>query len=146
MKLNAERRNDLPLSPDAAIAQIRNMMTEGRIEELNTRVTDDFFAVFALGQPGHFETYDALQYRQGNIAAHEYYHGQNPRWEYTDFSSGVRGEIEYIVSSAIDFTLNGQLQMKALVTEVYRLVDGQWNLARQYMEKYQPQGATSPHN
>lgn len=58
--------------------EIRKMMNEGRIIELNALITDDFFAVFSLGKVGEYETYDANAYRQGNIEAHEYYYGKNP--------------------------------------------------------------------
>lgn len=50
----------------------------------------------------------------------------------------MRGNREFVISSAIDFSLNGKLTLKALVTEVYRLEQDHWKLARQYMEKYQP--------
>lgn len=77
----------------------------------------------------------------------KYYEGKNPHWEYTDLSWGMRDETEFIISSAIDFTLGGELIMKALlmevykalVMEVYRLDAGCWKLARQYMEKYRPE-------
>lgn len=124
--------------PMPSVIEIREMMNQGRITELNSLVSDDFFSVFSLGKVGEYETYDAKLYRQGNIDANEYYSGKNPRWDYTDFSSGMRGETEFIISSAIDFSLNGELKMKALVTEVYRLEQDQWRLVRQYMEKYIP--------
>jgi hypothetical protein len=121
-----------------SVIEIREMMNQGRITELNSLVSGDFFSVFSLGKIGEYETYDAESYRQGNIDANEYYSGKNPRLDYTDFSSGMRGETEFIISSAIDFSLNGELKMKALVTEVYRLEQDRWKLARQYMEKYIP--------
>lgn len=121
-----------------SVIEIREMMNQGRIAELNALVSDDFFAIFALGKAGEHETYDAETYRQGNIDADEYYSGKNPRWDYVDFSSGLRDDTEFVISSAIDFSLNGELRMKALVTEVYRLEQSQWKLTRQYMEKYLP--------
>lgn len=124
--------------PMMSVVKIRELMNEGRITELNNLISDDFFAVFSLGKPGAFETYDAEAYRRGNIQAHEYYFGKHPRWDYTDFSSGMRNNDEFIISSAIDFSLDGQLKMKALVTEVYQLAQNQWKLLRQYMEKYSP--------
>lgn len=125
-------------APMPTVIEIREMMNQGRITELNALVSDDFFAVFSLGKPGEYETYDAKVYRQGNIDANEYYSGKNPRWDYTDFSSGMRDDTEFVISSAIDFSVNSELQMKALVTEVYRLEQEQWKLVRQYMEKYLP--------
>jgi hypothetical protein len=120
------------------VVEIREMMNEGRITELNALVSDDFFAVFSLGKPGAYEIYDAKVYRQGNIDANQYYSGKNPRWDYTDFSFGMRDDTEFVISSAIDFSLNGELVKNALVTEVYRFEQNQWKLARQYVEKYQP--------
>jgi hypothetical protein len=122
-----------------AVTEFRGLMNEGRVDETNALVTDDFFAVFSLGKPGEFETYDAGEYRRGNLEANQYYAGKNPYWEYSDLSWGMRDDTEFIISSKIDFTLNGGLIMKALVTEVYRFEDGQWKLARQYMEKYHPE-------
>lgn len=124
--------------PMPAVIEIREMMNQGRITELNALVTDDFFSVFSLGKVGEYETYDAKAYRQGNIDANEYYSGKSPRWGYTDFSSGMRDQTEFVISSAIDFSLNGELKIKALVIEVYRLEQNQWKLARQYMEKHMP--------
>jgi hypothetical protein len=126
--------------PDArlAVAEYRDLMNQGHIAATNALLTDDFFAVFSLGKPGEFETYHADQYRRGNLEVEKYYEGKNPHWEYTDLSWGMRDETEFVISSAIDFTLNGELIMKALVMEIYRADGGSWKLARQYMEKYRP--------
>lgn len=125
-----------------AVTDFRDLMNQGRIDETNALVTNDFFAVFSLGKAGEFETYDAIQYRHGNMEANQYYTGKNPHWRYTDLSWGMRDEAEFIISSTIDFTLGGDLIMKALVTEVYRLDGERWMLARQYMEKYSPEDPT----
>lgn len=129
----------LVLEAKNAVTEFRALMNDGRVDETNALVTDDFFAVFSLGKPGEFETYDACEYRRGNLQASQYYAGKSPYWAYTDLSWGMRDDTEFIISSKIDFTLNGGLIMKALVTEVYRLEGGQWKLARQYMEKYKPE-------
>jgi hypothetical protein len=116
----------------------RDMMNDGRISERNSLVSDDFFAVFSFGNEGEVETYHAEQYRQGNVEAHEFYLGKNPHWHYADLHWGMRSDNEFVVSSTIDFTLNSELVMKALVMEVYRFEDGYWRLLRQFMEKFRP--------
>lgn len=63
--------NGMMGQPAEIAKQIRDLMNEGRITELNRLVSDEFYAVFAIGKPGEFETYDADQYHQGNIEAHK---------------------------------------------------------------------------
>lgn len=122
-----------------AVQQYRELVNQGRVAEVNALVTDDFFAVFSLGNPGEeYETYTADQYRSGNEEAKAYYQGKYPRWHYTDLASAMRGESEFVITAKIEFTLNGDPVMNALVMEVYRLDGGAWKLARQYMEKHRP--------
>jgi hypothetical protein len=123
----------------AAVKSFRELMNDGDVVEHNRRITDDFFAVFSMGDDSSFETLNAEQYRTGSLEAAKIYEGKNPRWQYTDFGSGLRSDKEIIVSSQIDFSLNKRLIMKAFCTEIYRNRDEVWCLARQYMEKYHPE-------
>ena len=61
-----------------------------------------------------------------------------PRWAYTDWEWGFRGDSECVVSSRIDCSLDGDVILHALVTEVYALEGNRWMLLREYMEKYRP--------
>lgn len=40
-----------------AVADFRDLMNQGRVDETNALVSDDFFAVFSLGKPGEFESW-----------------------------------------------------------------------------------------
>lgn len=125
----------------AIIAKHRQLMNEGRVNESNQQVSDRYFGVFCLAKSGTYETYHAQEIREGNVTADRYYRKEQqktPYWHYTDLEIGMRGDDECVVSSRIDFTLDGELIMHALVTEVYALEYGQWMLLRQYMEKYRP--------
>jgi hypothetical protein len=125
----------------AAVNQHREWMNQGLVDEHNQAISDRYFGVFCLGEPGQYETYNAQEIRQGNVDANLYYRQQVkkiPHWGYTDFAVGMRGNTECVVSSVIDFTLDGESVMLALVMEVYALEDGRWVLVRQYMEKHRP--------
>ncbi len=139
MKLRKERGANMR-EKDALrrVMERREMLNNGQVHENNALVADDFFAVFALGNPGEFETYNAEQYRAGNLQAVELYRGKSPHWGYTDHNWGYRSDTEFVISSSIDFSLNGELFMRAMVMEVYRRRDSEWLLVRQYMEKYKP--------
>ncbi|HEX7064354.1 MAG TPA: hypothetical protein VF199_04740 [Bacillales bacterium] len=120
------------------VRSFRRLMNEGKIAEHNKRVTDDFFAVFSMGDDSSFETLNAEQYRDGSLEAAGAYEEKNPCWDYRDLGSGIRSDNEIIVSSQIDFYLNKRLIKKAFCTEIYRKEEEVWKLARQYMEKYSP--------
>lgn len=44
--------NGMMGQPAEIAKQIRDLMNEGRITELNRLVSDEFYAVFAIGKPG----------------------------------------------------------------------------------------------
>ncbi len=124
-----------------AIEAQRRRMNEGAVEDVNRRISDRYFGVFCLASAGSYETYNAQQIREGNLASDRYYRQElkkTPIWNYTDLEIGMRGDNECVIASRIDFTLDGDLIMHALVTEVYAFENGDWMLARQYMEKYRP--------
>ena len=118
------------------IKQYHQLMNEEKGKEANDLVSDDFFAVFCLGDDQSYETYQAEAYRAGNLEALEYYKGKRPRWDYHYLSTAQRSEYEVIVSSEIDFYLDSVFKMKALCMEIYRNEQGTWKLLRQYMEKF----------
>lgn len=123
--------------PIVVAKQFRDLMNEQRVAEVNHLVSDDFFAVFVLGDESEVETYHAEQYRRGNEQAFAHYDGKKPHWHYTDLKCGRRSDTEFVITSFIDFTLADEPVMRALVMEVYRYeADGQWRLLRQYMEKF----------
>ncbi|MFC4618232.1 hypothetical protein ACFO4N_05755 [Camelliibacillus cellulosilyticus] len=128
----------MALTAIEGIRYYREQMNKENVADINRLVADDFFAVFSLGKNRNIETYDAEHYRSGNLEVFKLYEGKNPVWDYTDFQLGQRFDDEVIVSSQIDFFLDGHLLMKALCTEVYREESGEWKLARQYMEKFKP--------
>ncbi|HEU5140541.1 MAG TPA: DUF4440 domain-containing protein [Bacillales bacterium] len=125
-----------------SVKTFRGLMNEGNISEHNRRITDDFFAVFSMGDDSSFETFNAEQYREGNLEAGKAYEGRSPFWEYKNLGSGVRSDNEIIISSQIDFYLNKRLIKMAFCTEIYRKEEGVWKLVRQYMEKYDPDRGT----
>jgi hypothetical protein len=125
--------------PDAFLEHVtcfHQLQNEGKTSEMNKLVSDDFYGVFSLTNDGSYETYDAEEYRAGNLQAEAFYENQNSYWEYTIVGTGVRSKQEVIVSAHIDFYLNDQLKKKAFCTEVFRMEEGRWKLLRQYMEKY----------
>lgn len=124
-----------------AILEHREAMNRGDLETVNAGISDRYFGVFCLGNPGAHEIYNAQEIRDGNASADQYYRQglkKVPQWAYTDWEWGLRGDRECVVSSRIDFSLDGDVIMQALVTEVYALEGDQWRLLRQYMEKYRP--------
>ncbi|HET6872170.1 MAG TPA: hypothetical protein VFH42_04195, partial [Sporolactobacillaceae bacterium] len=114
------------------IQYFREQMNLCRFSEVNRLVADDFFAVFSLGKERSIEIYRAEEYKLGNLEVAKLYEGRNPYWDYKDIENGMRFEDEVIVSSKIDFYLEGSLLMHALCTEIYRYDDPDWKLARQY--------------
>lgn len=123
-----------------AVRQHREAMNRGEVEAHNNAISDRYLGVFCLGNAGTHEIYNVDEIRDGNASAGHYYRQEMkkvPRWAYTDWEWGHRGESEY-VSSRIDCSLDGEVIMHALVTEVYTLEGSQWKLLRQYMEKYRP--------
>ncbi len=124
-----------------AIRAHREAMNRCDVASHNKGISDQYFGVFCLGNAGTHETYNADEIRDGNASA-DYYYRQElkkvPRWAYIDWEWGLRGDSECVVSSRIDFSLDGDVIMHALVTEVYALEGDQWRMLRQYMEKYRP--------
>ena len=125
----------------AAIRQHREAMHRGAVETVNAGISERYLGVFCLGNAGTHEIYNAQEIRDGNASADHYYRQEMkkvPQWAYTDWEWGLRGESECVVSSRIDFSLDGDVIMHALVTEVYALEGDRWMLLREYMEKYRP--------
>jgi hypothetical protein len=120
------------------IKYYRKQMNDCNFTEVNRLVADDFFAVFSLGKERSFEIYHAEDYRNGNLEVAKLYEGKQPIWDYKDLEIGKLSDDEVIVSSKIDFYLEGVLKMHALCTEIYRYEAPDWKHVRQYMEKYQP--------
>lgn len=118
------------------VNHFHQLQNEGRASEMNKLVSDDFFAVFSLGNDSSCDTYDAEQYRSGNLQAEKLYEGKEPHWDYRILGSGMRSDKEIVVSAHIDFYLKDELIKKAFCTEVYRMEEATWKLLRQYMEKY----------
>lgn len=120
----------------SSVRKCRELMNEGKVEEINRRITDDFIAVFSSTEPQGFNTFNAEQYREGNIQALQSYEGKKPHWKFEDLEAKVRSDHEIVVSSKVTFSLNEQPYMHALCMEIYRYENNEWKLARQYMEKY----------
>ncbi|WP_404451766.1 nuclear transport factor 2 family protein [Virgibacillus necropolis] len=118
------------------VEHFHQLQNNGRAAEMNQLVSDDFFASFSLGHDSSFHTYNANEYRSGNLQAEKIYEGKRPRWEYCILGSGIRSDNEFVVSAHIDFYLDHELIKRAFCTEVYRKEQEKWKLLRQYMEKY----------
>ena len=124
-----------------AIRRHREAMNRGDVETVNDGISNRYLGVFCVGNAGTHEIYNADEIRDGNASADHYYRQELkrvPRWAYTDWEWGFRGDSECVVSSRIDFSLDGDVIMHALVTEVFALEGDRWRLLRQYMEKYRP--------
>lgn len=129
------------MTAQEAILQHREAMNRGDLDTVNAGISDRYLGVFCLGNAGTHEIYNAQEIRDGNASADHYYRQELkkvPQWAYTDWEWGFRGESECVVSSRIDFSLDGDVIMHALVTEVYALEGDRWMLLREYMEKYRP--------
>ena len=123
------------------ILQHREAMNRGDVTTVNSGISDRYVGVFCLGNAGTHEIYNADEIRDGNASADHYYRQklkEVPQSVYTDWEWGFRGNSECVVSSRIDFSLDGEVVMCALVTEVYAFESERWMLLRQYMEKYRP--------
>lgn len=129
------------MTAQEAIQQHREAMNRGDVQTVNAGISDRYLGVFCLGNVGTHEVYNAQEIREGNASADQYYRQEMkkvPQWAYTDWEWGLRGESECVVSSRIDFSLDSDVLMHALVTQVYALEEGRWMLIREYMEKYRP--------
>ncbi len=112
------------MTAQEATRQHREAMNRGDLETVNSGISDRYLGVFCLGTAGAHEIYNAQEIRDGNASADHYYRQELkkvPQWAYTDWEWGCRGDSECVVSSRIDFSLDGDVIMHALVTEVYAL-------------------------
>lgn len=110
------------MTAQEAILQHREAMNRGDLETVHAGISDRYLGVFCLGNAGAHEIYNAQEIRDGNASADHYYRQELKKvlqWAYTDWEWGLRGESECVVSSRIDFSLDGAVIMHALVTEVY---------------------------
>lgn len=119
-----------------AVEEYRSVLNTNDVKEVNKWISNEFIGYFGYYNDRDYEVYNGDSYKQSNIETFESYKGQSPQWQYKDLTRNLRSEKEIILSTIIDFYLNGEKVASALAMEILKKEQGGWKLYRQHMERY----------